>query len=465
MKAILIDFGSTFTKILVVDTSKSKIINSSKSPSTVQTDITLGLKKALNYIGLRLSSLKERKFDYQLSCSSAAGGLKMIAIGLVPQLTVEAAKKAALGAGANVLKTYSYELSPIELKEIEILEPDIILLSGGCDGGDKKNVIKNAKMLATSKLNSIIIVACNKDASHEVNSILSEKKKAVRITENIMPELWSLNIEPAQKEIRNVFLEKIIDAKGLEKVKKFIDILKPTPSATMKAAELLANGTGDEDGLGDLIAIEVGGATTNVYSISEGISSEPKTILQGFKEPYVKRTVEGDLGLRYNAKCIIDRLGAKEFERVIRDEGLKKSIDLYNAAECLRKKISFIPKKNSEIIFDTTLSRIAVRLAVKRHSGYLTELELSSGLTYIQRGKDLRNVPYVIGTGGGIVFSKKPKNILSEALFDPEDPLSLRPKKPKLFVDKNYVMWGMGLLLDVAPKIAFAIIKRSLMLV
>lgn len=465
MKAILIDFGSTFTKILVVDTVKCKIINSSKSPSTVQTDVTLGLKKALNNIGLTFSTLKERKFDYQLSCSSAAGGLKMIAIGLVPQLTVEAAKKAALGAGANVLGTYSYELTPVELKEIEILEPDIILLSGGCDGGDKRNVIHNAKILAKSKLNSTMIVACNKDASYEVNAILSKKKKAARITENIMPELWSLNIEPAKKEIRRVFLEKIIDAKGLEKVKKFVDILKPTPSATMKAAELLANGTEDEEGLGDLIAIEVGGATTNVYSISEGISSEPNTILRGFKEPYVKRTVEGDLGLRYNAKCIIDRLGAKEFERVMRDEGFKNSIDLYDVAEHLGKKISFIPKKNSDIIFDTTLSRIAVRLAAKRHSGYLTELELPSGITYIQRGKDLRNIPSVIGTGGGIVFSKSPKNILSEALYDPEDALSLRPKRPKLFVDKNYVMWGMGLLFDVAPKIAYTIIKRSLTIV
>ncbi len=465
MKAILIDFGSTFTKVLVVDTVKCKIISSSKSPSTVQTDVTLGLKKALDNIGLTFSTLKERKFDYQLSCSSAAGGLKMIAIGLVPQLTVEAAKKAALGAGANVLGTYSYELTPVELKEIEILEPDIILLSGGCDGGDKKNVIHNAKMLAKTKTNSTIIVACNKDVSYEVNTILSEKKKAVRITENIMPELWTLNIEPAKQEIRKVFLEKIIDAKGLEKVKKFVDILKPTPSATMKAAELLANGAEDEEGLGELITIEVGGATTNVYSISEGVSSESNTIIRGFKEPYVKRTVEGDLGLRYNAKCIIDRLGAKEFESVIHDEGFKNSIDIYDVAEHLGKKISFIPKKNPEIIFDTALSRIAVRLAVKRHSGYLRELELPSGITYIQRGKDLRNISNIIGTGGGIVFSKNPKNILSEALYDPEDALSLRPKRPKLFVDKNYVMWGMGLLLDVTPKIALTIIKRSLALV
>ena len=125
MKAILIDFGSTFTKILIVDVNKRKVLRSTKSASTVQIDVALGLKKALKNIGLNLSILKENKFDYQLSCSSDAGGLKMVAIGLVPQLTVEAAKKAALGAGANVLGTYSYELTPNELEEIETLEPDM----------------------------------------------------------------------------------------------------------------------------------------------------------------------------------------------------------------------------------------------------------------------------------------------------------------------------------------------------
>jgi uncharacterized protein (TIGR01319 family) len=464
LKAILIDFGSTFTKILIVDVDKCEILKSSKSASTVQTDVALGLKKALKNIGLNFSVLKEKKFDYQLSCSSAAGGLKMVAIGLVPQLTVEAAKKAALGAGANVLGTYSYKLTPNELEEIETLDPDIILLSGGCDGGDRKNAIQNAKMLSNSKLNSTIIIACNKEASYDVSKILIKKNKDAKITENIMPELWSLDIEPAKKEIRRIFLEKIIDAKGLEKIKKFLDILKPTPSSTMKAAELLANGTEGEEGLGDLLTIEVGGATTNVYSVSEGIPSEPNTILRGFKEPYVKRTVEGDLGLRYNAKSVIDRIGVKEFKKILRDEGLKDDINIYDVAADLSQDLGFIPKKSSAIIFDTTLSRIAVRLAVKRHSGYLKELELPSSTTYIQKGKDLRNVANVIGTGGGIVFSKHPKNILSEALFNTEDIFSLRPKRPKLFVDKNYVMWGMGLLSTVAPRAAFSIIKKSLSL-
>jgi uncharacterized protein (TIGR01319 family) len=123
MKGILIDFGSTFTKVIVVDVETGKLLARSKSASTVRTDVTIGLRRALSNIGLELSDLKRQKFDYKLSCSSAAGGLRMVSIGLVPQFTVEAAKKTALGAGANVLEVYAYDLTSDELKRIEAQNP------------------------------------------------------------------------------------------------------------------------------------------------------------------------------------------------------------------------------------------------------------------------------------------------------------------------------------------------------
>lgn len=463
MKAILIDFGSTFTKVIVADIEKRKILRKSTSASTVQTDVTIALRSALHKIRLKLSDLKQRKFDYQLSCSSAAGGLKMVAVGLVPQFTVDAAKKAALGAGANVLDTYAYELTLDELKQIETQKPDVVLLAGGCNGGDKKTVLHNARMLADSNLISPIIVACNKAVSEKVRKILNERVKTVRVTENVMPELWNLNVEPAREEIRKVFLERIVNAKGLDKVKRSIDILMPTPSATMKAVELLAKGTDNNEGLGDLLAIEVGGATTNVYSVSEGISTQPKIILRGFKEPYVKRTVEGDLGLRYNAKNILDKIGERKFKQVLRDEGgLKRDLNIHSKAQYLSKFVSFIPKNIEDYAFDATLARIAVRIAVKRHSGYLTEVKLPTGVFFLQKGKDLRNTKNVIGTGGGIVYAKHPKNVLSEALFNSNESLILRPKRPKLYIDKDYVLWAMGLLADSAPNASLSIIKKSL---
>lgn len=461
MKAILIDFGSTFTKVVVIDIDKSQILNKSTSPSTVKTDITIGLERALKRIGLTISDLKQRKFDYQLSCSSAAGGLRMVALGLVPQLTVEAAKTAALGAGANVLSTYSYELTPDELQQIEDQTPDIILLAGGCDGGDEKTVLHNAQMLAKSKIISTIIVSCNKAISERVGKLLHDQEKTIHVTENVMPELWRLNIEPAKKEIRNVFLDRIVNAKGLDKVREFIDILTPTPSATMKAAKLLAQGTDYHEGIGDLLAIEVGGATTNVYSVCEGVSTQPNTILRGFKEPYIKRTVEGDLGMRYNAQSIINNIGEREFKKVLSEEEIE-DFDIYNKVQHLSETVNFIPKRIEDKKFDTALSRVAVKLAVKRHAGYITEITLPSGASFIQTGKDLQNIKTVIGTGGGIACVEDPYRVLSEALFNPQESLSLRPKNPRLYLDNEYIMWAMGLLVQVSPNTAYSLLKQSL---
>ena len=465
MKAILIDFGSTFTKVIVVDVEKGKLLARSKSASTVRTDVTIGLRRTLSNIGLKLSDLKRRKFDYKLSCSSAAGGLRMVSIGLVPQFTVEAAKKAALGAGANVLEVYAYDLTSDELKRIEAQNPDIILLVGGCDGGDRETVLHNAYVLANSCLTAPIVVGCNKDASEEAAMILNDGGKDVRTTENVMPELWELNIEPAKEEIRKVFLEKIVDAKGLDKVKNVVDILMPTPSATLKAVELLAKGTENQVGFGHLLTIEVGGATTNVYSVSEGMPTRSNTILRGFKEPHVKRTVEGDLGLRYNANSILDKAGERKFMQKLCEEGLNRDLDICERVQYLCKHTSFIPKNDEDFAVDAALARMAVEIAVERHSGHLTELKFPTGIFFIQKGKDLTNVENVIGTGGGIVYEKHPNRILSEALFDPNDPFVLRPKNPKLWIDKNYVFWAMGLLADIVPDIAVSIMKRSLTVV
>lgn len=462
MKAILMDFGSTFTKVIIIDMKEASIMARAHSPSTVQTDITIGLEKALNSIDLKIDDLKKRKFNHQLSCSSAAGGLKMIAIGLVPELTVEAAKEAALGAGANVIGTYSYSLNIGELKRIEAQNPDIVLLAGGSDGGDEKTVLHNAKMLAKSKIKSPIIIACNKSASEKVERILTKFQKPTRVTENVMPELWKLNIEPTKKEIRKIFLERIIEAKGLDKIRRLVDIIIPTPSASLKAVELLAKGIRNHNGIGDLLAIEVGGATTNVYSASEGVTDKDNVILRGFKEPYLKRTVEGDLGLRYNILCIVEKAGIKEFKTVLSEEGFKKEQSIQEKAQYLKDRIAFISKSKKDRAFDEALSRIAVRIAVKRHSGHLVKINLPSGASFIQEGKDLSKVKNILGSGGGIVYAKNHKRILLEAIFNPNEGFILKPKDPKLFIDKDYVLWATGLLSNVDPETAYSVICKSL---
>ena len=138
---LLIDFGSTYTKVTAVDTDNAELLGTASSYTTVQTDINNGLENAVRELA---KITGEIKFAERYAASSAAGGLRMLASGLVPELTSEAAKTASLGAGAKVLKTYSYELNEDDANEIRAISPDIFLLVGGTDGGNSACILHNA---------------------------------------------------------------------------------------------------------------------------------------------------------------------------------------------------------------------------------------------------------------------------------------------------------------------------------
>jgi uncharacterized protein (TIGR01319 family) len=165
-----------------------------------------------------------------LACTSAAGGLRMISIGFVPELSCEAATRTALGAGAKVVGHYSYGLTREEVLEIRELSPDIILLAGGTDGGDKRVIIHNAKMLANCRsLESCIVVAGNKAVQDDLREIFKNANKIVKFTSNIMPDIGILNTDPCHKIIRELFLDTIIKAKGIAKAKTILGgVLIPT---------------------------------------------------------------------------------------------------------------------------------------------------------------------------------------------------------------------------------------------
>ena len=139
---LLIDFGSTYTKVTAVDLEKEVIVGTASSFTTINTDINEGLHRAIEILEKQTGKLK---YDEYLACSSAAGGLKMIASGLVPGVTTTAAKEACLGAGAKVIKVYSFEMTEEDIEEIEKIKPEIFLLAGGTNGGDKKCILHNAK--------------------------------------------------------------------------------------------------------------------------------------------------------------------------------------------------------------------------------------------------------------------------------------------------------------------------------
>ena len=218
----------------------------------------------------------------------------MVALGLVPELTAKAARTAAASAGAKVVRTFSFEISKSEQEEIKAINPDLVLLCGGTDGGNKEVIIANARKLGEIESNFSIVVAGNKSAADEVDDILSKSNKEYRITENVMPQFNQLNIVPARQEITKIFIDRIIHAKGLGAVQEMASSkVIPTPRAVMNGCELLSRGTEQTEGIGELMAIDIGGATTDVYSMSDGTPTLSNVLVKGLPEPYAKRSVEG----------------------------------------------------------------------------------------------------------------------------------------------------------------------------
>ncbi len=455
--ALFVDFGSTFTKIVLVNLATEEVLGRVQTPSTVETDITIGLKRGLEAIGVILGG--PPVYHHKLATSSAAGGLRMVAIGLIPDLTVEAAKRAVLGAGAKVVGVYAYQLTEDEIRGLEKAAPDIILLAGGTDGGDRENVIKNAESLRQSKVKAPIIYAGNKAASDEVRKILTAGHKEVVVAENVMPEIGVLKVEQVRLIIRELFIKRIIDAKGLKNAEQFIDsILMPTPTAVLNAAKLLAEGTPNEPGLGDLVVVDIGGATTDIHSIGLGAPTEAGVIPKGLPEPYVKRTVEGDLGMRYNAANIVLAVGKEKFCQQL----LGMVVDLDQAVEKLNRKPDSLPGQKEELALDVELARTAVRLAIERHAGVIEVAYGPLGQFLIQYGKDLRGIKTVIGTGGPLIFGPDPETVLRETLYSAANPLSLKPQEPTLYLDEKYLLYAIGLMAELYPDKALRIAKKCL---
>ena len=324
---ITVDFGSTFTKIVVIDVEKRKILLSGKVPSSVGTDASIGLEHCFE---LAKTVISEKEFEnaLKLASSSAAGGLRMSVIGLTNSLSTLAGGSAALSAGAKIIANYSGLLTEKELTELEKSDTEIILLCGGYEHGNTSLVWENANMLAQSKVNVPIIYSGNSVLDKEIRRIMETHKKQCFIIENIIPKLGMLNVKPTQNVIRNLFLDHITDMKGFNVVKKeFNNPLVPTPVAVLAAGELLNRGTGSQEGLGPLLIIDVGGATTDVYSFNENKSYQGAKVI-GCEEPFGKRTVEGDLGMRESSSGVMkeSHLSAAAEELQIAEDLLRSSI-------------------------------------------------------------------------------------------------------------------------------------------
>ena len=321
-------------------------------------------------------------------------------------------------------------------------------------------------MLAHSAVDCPILVAGNRVAADTVREVLEKHGKKVYRASNVLPQLDTVEVEPAQELIREIFIAHITKAKGLDKAADFVGgPIMPTPKATLQAAALLADGAGGEPGMGSLLVVEVGGATTNVHSVMDQAPVTPQTVLRGLPESRVKRTVEGDLGIRYNAPTIYGFIGRDTFLERLR--GLypladEQDFDADAHIDFLSKNVGYVPSTELELDGDIVLAESAASIAVERHAGTVRQEFSVVGEILVQRGKNLLDAQNVIGTGGIFRYGLHPERVLRSALFSPEKPWSLKPRAPKTFIDRDYMLYGIGLLAEHHPLPALRIAKKYL---
>ncbi len=456
---LVYDVGSTYTKVSAFIRKGKALVfaGRSQAPTTVE-NIEIGLLNARKNLTQQMGCTDISPVK-TLAASSAAGGLRMVAMGYMPRVTAKAAKEVAMSAGARVLEVISHE-TPLDFR-IQVLQeirPDIILLAGGTDGGDTESLLENTGVIVKSQTRGVVIIAGNIEAQPKVeNDLKVAGIRTIRVP-NVMPTIHELKVKPAREAIHREFIKQITRAKGLGKLLEIVSDARvmPTPGAVLMGTELLAIGTPEQDGLGSVMVIDIGGATTDVHSVLPDLADltiEEKGLVVLNEKQVSYRTVEGNLGLRVSATGIIETAGASRVLAKVGLQGEDLAGEIQAYANYLEKEPEHISITEKEKLFDEAMAIAAIEIAIKRHAGYFSQgfdqvLGIVPGTPI---GRDLRKVQSVIAVGGSFTHStpEKAYEILNKAFADPG--ISLLPEDPKFIIDKNYLLYAVGVLAQECP--------------
>ena len=518
-KVLVVDFGSTYTKIGIFN-PRDESFHLNYVPTTVD-DLRIGLANGLGVLDACRASGdwqpladKMNEFAVRLPCSSAKGGLKMVTVSLVAEESGFAAELAALTAGAKLLNTYAGKLTPEQARQIyEVDQPEIILISGGTDlGGDTETQLHNARLLAEashyatySDYGVPVVYAGNQDIRQQIEAIFRNQGVDIRISPNVMPEVNTFQIEVVNETIRELFQTVIIRSKGFDVVEEYMDApFIPTPRAAFRGINLLARGYNGNPGIGNILALDIGGATTDFYSNVEenplyvfpGDDPQRKvkrTILKTPNVPLVYRRVEGKYGLSYNAENLkeLERFrdgslaadlsrylaqrfpyefapGDDQFRNFVYNRNGSTGIDLEGYLDFISANPHETAKTELENAATSFLAKEIMSVATGKHAGTVKETETY----FLQHGVNFFNQPVTLLLIGGTIYhssqAKQPGYqedlalIARGALYDPDQPDRLRPSGPVL-LDASYMVSILGGLYGrVNPEAALRVMKREL---
>jgi uncharacterized protein (TIGR01319 family) len=416
--------------------------------TTVATDVNEGLLQAMEDLKAHLH-VDELTYDEMFATSSAAGGLRVTVHGLVYEMTVRASKEAALNAGANIHLVTAGKIKKRDLERIREIRPNMILVAGGTDYGEYETALHNIEQVLKMDLDIPILYAGNIENHADIREMFEKRDKSryLRIVENVYPRVDFLNIRPLRKAIYETFEENIIHAPGMGRIHDLVTgHIMPTPGSVMEATMIL------RDHLGDLMTIDVGGATTDIHSVAEP-SDEFKEYQEG--EPLAKRTVEGDLGVFINHKNVIS---------LFPDNTLAIATGIPQPElDELIAQYSYIPTTKPERKLVYELTKKCTHLALDRHVGDLRRVFTSSGQKIIPEGKDLTQVKYILLTGGSLIHLNHTEEIVHEYLS--KNPRKLLPNKHvRILRDQDYIMASIGVLSLKYPGVSVRLLRKSLRL-
>ncbi len=449
---LVAEIGSTTTVVnafIGLHTDNPVFWAQGQAPTSVyEGDVRIGLQGAVDDL-CRKMNIDSLEYDEMLATSSAAGGLKMTVHGLVYDMTAKAAKEAALGAGGILHYITAGKLRRTDIAKIKEINPNLILIAGGVDYGERETAIDNAEKIRAMGLKTPIIYAGNIENQEEMKLIFDEESgQKLYNVENVYPKIDALNVEPCRKVIQDAFEDHITHAPGMEHVRDMVNgPIIPTPGAVMECTKLLY------DCLGDLIVLDVGGATTDLHSVAT--ESDKIARIMTSPEPKAKRTVEGDLGVYVNRMKVIESIG----EEQMRKDCEKMGIDL----EATLESYVAIPKTEAEFKLVERLTKEAVLKAVDRHAGIIRYIYGPSGRSTVAEGKDLTPVKYIIGTGGALTRLPHRVEIMEEIAKNNETGMKLYPTQhAKILVDNDYIMASLGVLSTRYREAAIRLLEKSL---
>jgi uncharacterized protein (TIGR01319 family) len=431
--AVCVDFGSTYTKAALVDLDAGEVVRTASHRTTLpgpdgHGDVMDGYDACLAELGSPDAEV--------LACSSAGGGLRIAVVGNEELVTAEAGRRVALSSGGKVVSVSAVAAGA----PVELLRPDVVLLTGGTDGGNAEPLVAGAHAIVAAGWLGPVVVAGNIDARAEAAAVL--EGRPVVVADNVVPRIGVLAPGSARAAIREMFLRHVIGGKELSRRGGFTDLVRgATPDVVLTGVEVLARLAGD------VAVVDVGGATTDVHSVvtldpeEAGLSREVVAVTP------VTRTVEGDLGLSWSAPSTAEAAGRP---------------DLAEAAE-RRRAHPGVLAGDGEAQVDEQLAAAAVGLALRRHAGRSRVVVSPEGRVVERTGKDLRDVALLV-CSGGIFRDGRPgatERILAGSTGDVPGGWQL-PHDPRIVVDRTYVLAAVGLLAQTRPEAAYRLARRLL---